>query len=180
MYKFLILCIFFSYSRSNASSFQQNHNLPSVDSKKSTIFIESDEVRIKKNENIIVFTGNVKIRRDKINILAKKTATLYYVENNDRIEPEIIDMIDIIVTMGNNIKITGDKGSYDFINYMLTIEDNVVISEKNSTTFASRLIYNTITEEIEMFGKKIGSDPLGKTIIIINDTKNLLKKDDRQ
>jgi lipopolysaccharide export system protein LptA len=75
------------------------------------------------------------------------------------------------------VKITGDKGSYDFINYMLTIENDVIISDKNSITFASMVLYDTSTEEMEIFGRKMKSDPFGKTTIIIDDTKTLMRKD---
>jgi lipopolysaccharide transport protein LptA len=178
MCRFVILFPFLIFISGKIFGSQSRYEAVSAGDVGDTIFIESDEVRIKKNDNIVVFMGNVKIRRNEINILAKKTAILHYIENNYKIEPDIIDMVDITITRGDNMKITGDRGSYDFVSSMLTIEDNVVISEKNSTTFASKVLYNTITEEIEMFGRKMESDPIGKTTIIINNTKTLLRKNE--
>ncbi|MDR2778401.1 MAG: hypothetical protein LBB13_02770 [Rickettsiales bacterium] len=181
MYKFAAVILFLSFSfngEKNIFGSQKYYSPPNARNAKDVISIESDEVRMKKSEKIITFTGNVKILKDNVDMLAKKTAVLHYIENNNRIEPKTIDMIDVIVIRGNNIKITGDKGSYNFINSMLTIENSVVVNEKNSTIFTDKVLYNTLTEEIEMFGKKMKSDPVGRTTIIINDTKTFMGKSD--
>jgi lipopolysaccharide export system protein LptA len=134
------------------------------------IAIDANEIRIRKNESLMVFSGNIRISKEKLKIFVKKTLTVHYANVDGKIIPNSMDMIDLVATNDVGLRIIGDRGYYDFVNSILTIRDNVVVSEKNSVIFVDRAIYDTITEEINMFGRRSAESGPEKKVIIIMDS----------
>ncbi|MDR1425559.1 MAG: hypothetical protein LBI70_01000 [Rickettsiales bacterium] len=145
-----------------------------------TTTIRADEIRIKKNENIMVFNGNISIENKGLKIFVKKTLTVHYINIDGKINPNSMDMTGLVATNPRGVKISGDRGNYDFINSILVISDNVVLKEKNTIIFADRAIYDTNTEEISVPSERDRENEVDRGILIIMDNINELenKKDD--
>ncbi|GHU26387.1 hypothetical protein FACS1894152_0890 [Bacilli bacterium] len=172
MFKTTFLSIFLLY-QTNVQCLAKK-----VDKKNETT-IESDEVKIKKNQNIMIFKGNIRIKKEDLTITTPKTATVYYAIDNGRIELKNIDMVDVVAIKDNGIRLSGDRGSYNLESSILTIENNVIISEKNSVIFVDKAVYNTISEEIDMFGnKKTKKNPKRNVVIIIDNIDKVRNKHD--
>ena len=141
-------------------NFKQDFNRP--------IKIEADEVSTKKNSNIITFNGNVEATQDNLKILTDKMFVYY--KNNKRIEIDNIKAVGNVILKNENILATGDEGEYDIKNNIVTLEKNIILTEKDVVIYGEKMIYNTITQESKMYGE---TDKKRITIILddINDLK---------
>lgn len=147
-----------------------------------SVKIRADEISIRKNEGLMVFTGNIQIEKGGLEILVRKDLTIHYRDMDGKIRPSIMYMQDVEASSARGVRISGDRGDYDFVNSILTIRDNVVVNEKNSVIFVDRAVYDTLSEEINMFGNRSGEDGSKKKVIIIMDNLEELgrRKDDKK
>ncbi|MDR1494567.1 MAG: hypothetical protein LBI29_00835 [Rickettsiales bacterium] len=136
---------------------------------KDDIKIEADEIKIRKNEGLVLFRGNIRIKKGSLKMFVKKTLSVRYTNFDGKIRPNTMDMVDVEVINDRGVKISGDRGDYDFVNSILTIRDNVIVNEKNSVALVDRAVYDTLTEEINMFVNRSGKDDLRKKVVIIMD-----------
>ncbi|MDR2777163.1 MAG: hypothetical protein LBB24_00075 [Rickettsiales bacterium] len=136
------------------------------------VTVEADEILIRKNESLMVFSGNIRMRSEKLKILVRKTLTLHYTDLDGRINPTSMDMIDLVAVNDRGTRISGDRGDYDFVNSILTVRDNVIVNEKNSVIFVDRAVYDSVTEEINMSGNRSLNNDREKKVIIIMDGIN--------
>ena len=141
-------------------NFKQDFNRP--------IKIEADEVSTKKNSNIITFNGNVEATQDNLKILTDKMFVYY--KNDKGIEINNIKAVGNVILKNENILATGDEGEYDIKNNIVTLEKNIILTEKDVVIYGEKMIYNTITQESKMYGE---TDKKRITIILddINDLK---------
>lgn len=142
------------------------------------IKIKSDEIVIKKNKNLIIFKGRVETIQDNLSTFANKMYVNYKNDLDNKIEIKNIKLYGNVVLKNDKIIVNGDKGIYNFDDNLITIEDNIIMNENNAVIFGNELIYNTLTEETNIYGensKNKEDDKKDKRITIILDNINDLK-----
>lgn len=147
-----------------------------ITDKKNKVTIEADKIVLKDKKKTVFFYGNVIYKNGEITIKADKMSVKY----NERLTSNKNVKIKDIYANGNvkfnNSKmiVTGDKGNYNLINHLITIEDNVTMNNDNVIALGNKLTYNILTDDTKIDDiKKEGKDK--KRVIIILDDINKIK-----
>lgn len=167
MFKIILLCFILIINKSNATELQNNFNSP--------IKIQSNEILIKKNKNLIIFTGMVEAKQDKLNMFADKMFIKYKKNKNNKTEIKNIKLFGNVVLKNENITVRGDKGNYEIDNNFITLEENIIMNENDAVVFGKKMTYNTITEETNIYGsaEDESSDKKERITIILEDINDL-------
>jgi lipopolysaccharide transport protein LptA len=173
MFKIILLCFILIINKSNATELQNNFNSP--------IKIQSNEILIKRNKNLITFSGKVEVQQDTLNMFANKMIVKYKINQNNDTEIQNIKLYRNVILKNKNITVRGDKGNYEVNNNLITLEDNIIMNEDDAVIFGKKMTYNTITEETNIFGSDENENNSKKeriTIILddINDLKDRYDK----
>lgn len=158
---FLILFNLFCLNGYSKNNFKQDINKP--------IKIESNEISMKKNSNIIVFTGNVEAKQDNLTILTDRMLVEYEGEKKNI---KNIKLFGNIMLKNKNIVANSDKGYYDLSKNIITLEDNVILTEKDVVVYGDKMTYDTIKQESKVYGSKKQNN----RITIILDNINNIKE----
>ena len=168
MFKIILLCLILIINKSNAKELENNFNSP--------IKIQSNEILIKRNKNLITFTGKVEAKQDNLNMFANKMVVKYKINQNNNTEIKNIKLYGNVVLKNENITVRGDKGNYEVNNNLIKLEDNIIMNEDDAVVFGKKMTYNTITEETNIFGSNESEDnPKKERITIILEDINDLK-----
>ena len=169
MFRIILLCFVLIINKSSATELKNNFNSP--------IKMQSNEILIKKNKNLIIFTGKVEAKQDKLNMFADKMFIKYKKNKNNKAEIKNIKLFGNVVLKNENITVRGDKGNYEMDNNLITLEENIIMNENDTVVFGKKMTYNTITEETNIYGgveSENGNKKERITIILedINDLKD--------
>jgi lipopolysaccharide export system protein LptA len=138
------------------------------------IKVEADEIHIKKNEEKILFRGNVKFTGYKFEVTSDDNVLLNYHEELEKVYFENLQAKRVLLTTTDGRKIKGKRGIYNFKDSLLIITGEVLFLSKNDNIkiYTDRAIYNTITGEINLLTLDT-KKPSNKTTIVIKDIKQL-------
>lgn len=161
---FLILFNLFCLNGYSKNNFKQDVNKP--------IKIESNEISMKKDSNIIVFTGNVEAKQDNLIILTDKMLVEY---EGTKINIKNIKVDGNVILKNNNIVASSDKGEYDLIKNLIVLEDNVILTEKDVVVYGDKMTYDTIKQESKVYGSKNQNN---RITIILDNVNNLKERYD--
>ena len=166
MFKYILLFIFLFNLNTFAKPNSFNSNKP--------IRIKSNEILVKKNKNLMVFTGKVEAKQDDLSIFTDKMYVRYKKNIDNKLEINNIKAFGNVVLKNKTITVKGDTGVYDLQNNLITLENNIILNENDAVVFGEKVIYNTITEEINIYGES-DKNPKKERITIILDNINDLK-----
>lgn len=169
MFKIILLCFILITNTGIAKELENNF--------KSPIKIQSNEILIKRNKNIITFIGKVEAKQNNLNMFADSMIIKYKTDKKNNTEIRNIKLYGNVVLKNENITVRGDKGNYEVKDNLITLEDNIIMNENDAVVFGKKMTYNTITEETNIFGSNENEDGNKKeriTIILedINDLKD--------
>lgn len=137
------------------------------------IKIESNEISMKKNSNIIVFTGNVEATQDNLVILTDKMLVEYEGEN---IDIKNIKLFGNVILKNDTIVANSGKGEYNLLKNIITLENNVVLTEKDVVVYGDKMTYDTIKQESKVYGSKKENN---RITIILDNINNLKERYDK-
>ncbi|MDR1499253.1 MAG: lipopolysaccharide transport periplasmic protein LptA [Rickettsiales bacterium] len=139
------------------------------------IRLESDEIKIRKNENLMVFTGKVKAEQAELNIFSDRMVVKYRNIGDGKIDINSIRARGNVVLKNKTIVARSDEALYDFKKQIITLDGNVILNEKDAVVFGDKLFYNIATDETSIEGSKTkkkngnGEDTSNKRVTIILD-----------
>jgi lipopolysaccharide export system protein LptA len=143
------------------------------------IRLEADKIRIQKNKNIMVFTGNVKAKQDKLNILADKMTVNYHTDKNNKINIDNIEVRDNVILKNEIITANSNRGFYDLKKQVITLRDEIILSEKDTVIFGNTLVYDIRTGSANIEGKQRGENN-DRVIIILDNVNDIKDKYDKK
>ena len=138
--------------------------------------IEADEVKIKKNNNSMIFKGNVRAIQENLNMFSDLMNVTYYKDKEDRVLIKTIVAKNNVVLQNENITAKGDGAIYDFQRQLITLKGNIILNEKDAVVFGEMLTYNITTKETKMnVIENEEANTNKKRVIVILDNINDLK-----
>jgi lipopolysaccharide export system protein LptA len=144
------------------------------------IRLEADKIRIQKNKNIMIFTGNVKAEQEELNILADKMVVNYHTNKDGKINIDNIEVKDNVVLKNKTITAQSNNGFYDFKKRIITLRDEIVLNEKDAVIFGNVLIYNVKTGATNIEGKNENKKSNDRVIIILDNINDIKDKYDKK
>lgn len=160
----LFFTIFFCFNSYSNNIIKQDINKP--------IKIESDEISMKKDSNVMVFTGNVEAKQDNLIILTDKMLVEY---EGKKINITNIKVYGNVMLKNSNIVASSDKGEYDLKKNIIVLEDNVILTEKDVVVYGDKMTYDTIKQESKVYGSKNQNN---RITIILDNVNNLKERYD--
>ncbi|MDB2414707.1 hypothetical protein N9W34_02940 [Rickettsiales bacterium] len=149
-----IFCVNFAdYSSASSNSGKidkHNTSLP--------IEITADDLSVRPNKDIAIFTGNVEAKQGKLLVNADEMTVFYSKKkkSKSKVKKGNDAAIDRIVTKGNvSFKtpkevVRGDRGVLDVVKNIIVIEGNVAVSTGNHVVRGQQLVYNLLTGQASM------------------------------
>ncbi len=119
---------------------------------KEPINIEADTLEVLDDKNIAIFSGNVKVRQGKFNLVSKKLEVTYSRGSNGKQnsgEPKGIKWIDatgkVVISTPDNQSATADWAKFDVLAKRVTIGGNVVLSQSGNVMKGDKLVIDLKT-----------------------------------
>jgi len=137
--------------------------------KKQPINITSDSVVIYRDKQEVHFLKNVKAKQSKFKLYSDEMIAKYKEDLNEKLSIESIKAENNVKFVTDKILAKGDVGFYDLGKNMLTLENNVFITENNLTLTADKFEYFVTTGKTKITGNKKQND---KVTVILDDKKN--------
>ncbi len=146
-----------------------------VTNKKSKMTIEADKIVLKDRKKVAFFYGNVIYRNGEITIQSDRMSVKYDEKLTSDKSVKIKDIYAYGNVKFNNGKmiVTGDRGNYNLVNYLITIEDNVVMNNDDVIALGNKLTYNILTDDTKMDDIKKQEKDKKRVIIILDDINKI-------
>ncbi len=141
-----------------------SNNIVNIDKNKTKL--EANEIILHKNENKIKLTGNVEINSGNINLYADRMI-VYFNKNDGQNNITKISGNGNILLKNENINAESESFLYEPNEHIVTMYDNVKLTEKDSVAYSDKLIYNIETGNAVINSKK------ERVKIFINDIDGL-------
>ncbi|MCF6198439.1 MAG: hypothetical protein L3J67_03410 [Hyphomicrobiaceae bacterium] len=124
---------------------------------KEPINIEADTLEVLDDKNIAIFSGNVKVRQGKFNLVSKKLTVTYSRGSSGKKkgseqkggEPKGIKWIDatgkVVISTPDNQSATADWAKFDVLAKLVTIGGNVILSQSGNVMKGDKLVIDLNT-----------------------------------
>lgn len=145
------------------------------------VILESDEMTFLKTEQKIILNGKVIITKPDIKMFADNIIIFYKNdEQTDKMQINTINAKKNVKIINGEIILTSEEAVYLLNKNEVTLLKNVKIIDKDNIIYGDKIIFDTITQNINIIsGEKKNNKKPQRVKIIINDIKKTQDKYER-
>jgi lipopolysaccharide transport protein LptA len=134
--------------------------------------IEADNINTNRAKNLVIFEGKVVAlqKNNNLKFFSDKMNLEYGVDKNDKISIKTMHTYGNVVIKRDHVTISGGFGLYDVEKNIITMRDNVVLSDSVGKAYGDTVIYDVTNDSTQVFGKK-NKKKQKQVVIIVDDVK---------